>query len=191
MATGSYEGSLPMEGTPDHHEPSTFTSRRSRWSWRLPHISQACTSSQWTGGLTRRRRPSSKRVEEGEATGVSEVRSYEGSVGRKRPRSRHHPGETQTWAARVFWRQHSGGKRVLSIHQSGSGVVKTHGPPVKPHRAQTRWGAHAGKLAVVNAGSTRGGGYTQFCTGSRSRSDASRVLSAGRLQGLVAIKAGR
>jgi len=41
MATGSYEGSPLMEGTSDHHEPSTFTSRRSRWSWRLPHTSKA------------------------------------------------------------------------------------------------------------------------------------------------------
>jgi hypothetical protein len=50
-----------------------------------------------------------ERVEEGEATGVSEVRSYEGSVGRQRPRSHHHSGETQTRAARVSRRQHSRG----------------------------------------------------------------------------------
>jgi hypothetical protein len=36
-ATGSYEGSLPMEGIPDHHEASAFTRRRQRWSWRSPH----------------------------------------------------------------------------------------------------------------------------------------------------------
>jgi hypothetical protein len=36
-STGSYEGSPPMEGIPDHHEPSAFTSRRSRWSRRLLH----------------------------------------------------------------------------------------------------------------------------------------------------------
>jgi hypothetical protein len=34
-ATGSYEGSLSMEGIPDHHEASLFTGRRPRWSWRL------------------------------------------------------------------------------------------------------------------------------------------------------------
>jgi hypothetical protein len=33
-ATGSYEGPLPMEGIPDHHEATVFTSRRSGWSWR-------------------------------------------------------------------------------------------------------------------------------------------------------------
>jgi hypothetical protein len=37
MATGSYEGSLLMEGIPDHHEASAFTRRRSRWSWRSLH----------------------------------------------------------------------------------------------------------------------------------------------------------
>jgi hypothetical protein len=34
MATGSYEGSLSMEGIPDHHEASFFTERRPRWSRR-------------------------------------------------------------------------------------------------------------------------------------------------------------
>jgi len=38
MATGSYEGSLSIEGIPDHHEASAFTRRRSRWSWRSPHF---------------------------------------------------------------------------------------------------------------------------------------------------------
>jgi len=38
MATGSYEGSLPMEGIPDHHEASAFTRRRSRWSRRRSHL---------------------------------------------------------------------------------------------------------------------------------------------------------
>jgi hypothetical protein len=37
LATGSYEGSLSMEGIPDSHEPSFFTVRWSRRSWRLPH----------------------------------------------------------------------------------------------------------------------------------------------------------
>ena len=37
MATGSYEGSLPAEGTPDHQEASAFTRRRRRWSRRQAH----------------------------------------------------------------------------------------------------------------------------------------------------------
>jgi len=36
-ATGSYEESLTMEGTPDHHEASAFTGRRRRWSRLTPH----------------------------------------------------------------------------------------------------------------------------------------------------------
>jgi len=36
FATGSYEGSLTMEGIPGSHEPSFFTVRWSRRSWRLP-----------------------------------------------------------------------------------------------------------------------------------------------------------
>jgi hypothetical protein len=34
MATGSYEGPLPMEGIPDHYEASSVTGRRSGWSRR-------------------------------------------------------------------------------------------------------------------------------------------------------------
>ena len=36
-ATGSYEESLPMEGTSGCHEPFPFTRRWSRQPWRLPH----------------------------------------------------------------------------------------------------------------------------------------------------------
>jgi hypothetical protein len=35
MATGSYEGPLPMEGILDHYEASAFTRWRSGWSWRV------------------------------------------------------------------------------------------------------------------------------------------------------------
>jgi len=37
MTTGSYEGSLSMEGIPDQHVASAFTSRRWRWSWWSSH----------------------------------------------------------------------------------------------------------------------------------------------------------
>jgi hypothetical protein len=36
-ATGSYEGSLPIEGIPDHQQASAFTRRRQRWSRRSSH----------------------------------------------------------------------------------------------------------------------------------------------------------
>jgi len=86
-ATGSYEGSLPMEGIPDHHEASAFTRRRQRWSWQFPHpptrtkpskkkdVRPGCS----TGESTVRR--------EGEteiATGVSEARSHQ-HRGKKTP----------------------------------------------------------------------------------------------------------
>jgi hypothetical protein len=35
--TGSYEESLSTEGIPDHHEASSFTGRRQRWSRQAPH----------------------------------------------------------------------------------------------------------------------------------------------------------
>jgi len=41
MATGSYEGSLSVEGTSGCHEPSPFTRRWSRRPWRLPHTGKA------------------------------------------------------------------------------------------------------------------------------------------------------
>jgi len=159
MATGSYEGSLPMEGTSDHHEPSTFTSRRSRWSWRLPHTSKARAPPKETGEPTRRRRPSSggwkrERRQGCQRYGRTRAPWEENAHAPAITQAKHKPGRREALEA-ALQRQ-----RVLSIHQSGSGAVKAHGPPVKPHRAQTRWGAHAGKPAVVNAGSRRGGGYT-------------------------------
>jgi hypothetical protein len=87
-ATGSYEGSLTTEGTPDHHEPSPFTRRWSRWSRRLPRIS--------TARKIRKRIKTRERLGEG----YGEVRSKKewrqeyqrffmsGAVGTKRPRSR-------------------------------------------------------------------------------------------------------
>jgi hypothetical protein len=38
-ATGFYEGFLPTEGIPDHHEASSFTRWRPRWSRRLIALS--------------------------------------------------------------------------------------------------------------------------------------------------------
>jgi hypothetical protein len=82
LATGSYEGSLTMEGIPGSHEPSFFTVRWSRRSWRLPHCP---VHAQPPLPPTRRgedrvnhehaRRCVSNGQEEGEATGMSEARS--------------------------------------------------------------------------------------------------------------------
>jgi len=165
MATGSYEGSLPMEGTPDHHEPSTFTSRRSRWSWRLPHTRKARAPPKETGEPRRRRRPSShgwkrERRQGCQRYGRTRAPWEENAHAHAIIQAKHKPGRREAREAAL--RRDNGSCRST---KSGSSVVKTLGPPVKPHRAQTRWGAHAGKLAVVNAGSRRGGGYTQFTYG--------------------------
>jgi hypothetical protein len=78
-----------------------------------------------------------------------------------------------------------------TIRRSESSAVKALGPPVKPFGAQTPRGAHAVKIAAGSRERTRCG-CTQFRSGGRSRSDASRVLPVGRLQGLVTRnKAGR
>jgi len=77
MATASYEGSLPMEGTSDHHATSSFTSRRSRWSWLFHASSDPCTEAK-----SRRHGHGAAPAKAGEAeggreaaTGVSEARS--------------------------------------------------------------------------------------------------------------------
>jgi hypothetical protein len=52
MATGSYEGYLLMEGTPGHHEASSFTRGAHGWSWRSSAPSDPCL-------LAKSRRPRS------------------------------------------------------------------------------------------------------------------------------------
>lgn len=85
---------------------------------------------------SRRRRPGSPRAQEGEATGVSEARSFEGTVGRKRPRSR--LGRQTPANARPNHTHDTSSNRVSSkIRRSVPSVVKTLGSPVKPDGAQT------------------------------------------------------
>jgi hypothetical protein len=111
------------------------------------------------------------RAEEGEATGVSEVRSYEGSVGRKRPRSRHHSGKTQTWAARGsggstpeatgpvdppkrFGRRESArasGQAASSPDSVGRPRGETRGSERRKH---TRWRVHASSVRVAEVDRT-------------------------------------
>ena len=94
LATGSYEGSLTMEGIPGSHEPSFFTVRWSRRSWRLPpHLVHAQPS------LSPPRRGVDRVNTEHARRGVSAGEKRErrqgcqrlgrtGTVGRQRPRSR-------------------------------------------------------------------------------------------------------
>ena len=77
MATGSYEGSLPMEDIPDHHEASAFTSWRSRWSRRSHASSDPCTEakSRRHGQVAALAKVREAEGERGTATGMSEARS--------------------------------------------------------------------------------------------------------------------
>lgn len=92
-ATGSYEGSLTVEGIPDRHEPRVVTDTWSRRSRRLPHDGASDEVFRPAGIQANRAKANAKddegrpasREEEG-ATGVSEVRSLSSNVGRKRPR---------------------------------------------------------------------------------------------------------
>ena len=87
MATGSYEGYLPMEGIPDHHEASAFTRRRQRWSRRLSHPpTRSKPFKRGTDGqrLQRPRNGARREGETGVATGVSEARSRQ-HRGKKTP----------------------------------------------------------------------------------------------------------
>jgi len=81
-ATGSYEGSLSVEGISGCHEPSPFTRRWSRRPRRLPHAGKrkrcAVMCSKAEGDAKALRHS----AEEGEATEVSEARSVAGAVGR-------------------------------------------------------------------------------------------------------------
>jgi len=125
-----------MEGIPDHHEPSAFTSRRSRWSRRLSH----------TPGNAGEGR-AHREWQEGEATGMSEARSVEGAVGVIRPRSL----QQQANYLRGTRPRHTQSENSVSsiIRRSVSSAVKALGPPVKLPGAQTHGGAHAVKAAAA------------------------------------------
>jgi len=58
------------------------------------------------------------------------------------------------------------------------------GPPINRTEPKTPWGVHVGESRVASRERTRYG-CTQYHSGGRSRSDASRALPAGRSQGLV------
>jgi hypothetical protein len=76
MATGSYEGSLSVEGTSGGHEPSAFTSRWSRQPWRLPHANEGANATahkELETSAGRQSEGSTSVAEEGEATEVSEA----------------------------------------------------------------------------------------------------------------------
>jgi len=119
IATGSYEGPLPIEGTPDHHETPPFTGRRRRWSRRHARPPTRTTLPKG-GGTARLQRPRRRARREGTKRGSrQECQRFDrrDAVGRTRPR----PGSA-----------HAGmGERArCDPPKRSSDVVKTSGPPV-------------------------------------------------------------
>jgi len=152
-----------MEDTSGRDEPFPFTRRWTRRPWRLPHV-----------GTGARRR--SKTIH-GRGSGDRGVRGSvaSGAVGIKRPRS--HPRQKRESRHRV--------SECRPAEADQSGVVKTLGPPVKSHGALDSVGRPRGESRDSEPG-TREVRVHVDCSGGRSRSDASRVLAAGRSQGFVA-----
>jgi hypothetical protein len=134
--TGSYEGSLTMEGIldPTSHRFSRFDGDEDLGG-SLPCRKRTRRRAHWAR-------------KSGEATGMSEARSRSAPWEELRPRS-FHPGRE----IRGFVSSRRSAEVV-------SGVVKTLGPPVIPRRAQTLRGVHAAKVAAANRKRARCG-YTQ------------------------------
>lgn len=146
-STGSYEGSLTMEGIPDHHEPQVFTGGRSRWSRRLLHIRTKPTAGEGRarGEWKRERRQGCQRL------GRSRAPWEENAHARSRSRPTTCEARGQGHTTRI--------QNVVSstIRRSESSAVKALGPPVKPSGAQTPGGAHAVKAAAGSRERTRCG----------------------------------
>jgi hypothetical protein len=181
MATGSYEGYLPVEGIPDHHEASAFTRRRQRWSRRLPHPpTRSKPSKRGTDGQTvqRARKRARREGETGIATGVSEARSRQ-----------HRGKKTPTLV--------SPGREAVELENSAVrrsaeavlGRRETSGPPVLPRGAKDSVGCPRGESRESEPG-TREVRVHVVRLGGRDRSDASRVFSTGRPQGLLVTREG-
>jgi len=145
-ATGSYEGSLSVEGTSGRHEPLSFTRRWSRRPWRLPHAGR------------RRLGRANRFKRSGEGPPMNTLRKRKrrqrcqrlgrsaGAVGRKRPRSessRIRPkGGTSSEQSGAIW------QRVSSIDPpKRSECRETFGPPVNRTEPKTPRGVHAAKAA--------------------------------------------
>jgi hypothetical protein len=165
-----------MEGTSGCHEPLLFTEWWSRRPWRLPHAEQRYGSQELKLMKAARRRFRNS-TEEGEATEVSEARSEWA------------PWEDNTHARGATHREMGNPKRQGSvcpaqIRRSVRECREALGPPVNRTEPKTPWGIHVGESRVASRERTRYG-CTQYHSGGRSRSDASRVLSSGRSQGLL------
>jgi hypothetical protein len=101
MATGSCEGSLPMEGIPGHPEASALTRRRTCWPWRLAHPRPATPPRKRGARGARMRRHPEHGGQEREATGMSEARSHR-HRGKTTPTPVNESREAEVMGNRVF-----------------------------------------------------------------------------------------
>jgi len=176
MATGSYEGSLSVEGTSGCHEPFPFTRRWSRRPWRLPHAEKRSRSQE----------PKLRRQREGAPTFRGRGRGDRGvrgsialgAVDRERPRSRAPPSR------KTAKHERQGSACPAAIRRSVTSAVKHSVPWSSRAEPKTPRDVHAVKAAAESRERTRYG-WTHYHAGGRSRSDASRALPTGRSQGLV------
>jgi len=185
MATGSYEGSLPAEGTPDHHEASAFTRRRGRWSRRQAHPptrAKPPPPEEGTGRTARLQQAWRRPRREGEnrqvATGVSEARS-------------HRPPWEENAHARDEGREARSTRAVIDDDPPKRPEVSWNTrSPGQSDGAPDSVGRPRGESCESEPG-TREVRVHMIRLGGRNRSDASRVFSTGRLQGLLVSKRGR
>jgi ribosomal protein S30 len=153
MATGSYEGSLSVEGTSGCHEPFSFTRRWSRRPWRLPHAGKRQRSQEPKLKDARRRSDIPRKRKRRQR--CQRLDRFTGAVGRQRPRSELTHGRK---AGRQAKRQ-DGSACPVSIRRSVLECRETLGPPVIPHGAQDSVGCPRDESRVVSWERTRYG-YT-------------------------------
>jgi len=166
-----------VEGTSGCHEPRSFTGVWSRQPWRLPHAGDARRKSSKEPKLVRQREGAPNfSAEEGERQRCQRLGF-----------SRHRGTKTPTLAIRVTRdgarRTRQGSACQLRSAEAFTGVVK-HSVPRSSARSQRVREVPRDESRGVSRERTRYG-YTHYRSGGRSRSDASRVLSSGRSQGLV------
>jgi len=166
-----------VEGTSGCHEPCSFTGVWSRQPWRLPHVGDARRKSSKEPKLVRQREGAPNfSAEEGERQRCQRLGF-----------SRHRGTKTPTLAIRVTRdgaAEDEARQRVSAeVRRSVHGCRETLGTPIIRTEPKVRE-VPRDESRGVSRERTRYG-YTHYRSGGRSRSDASRVLSSGRSQGLV------
>jgi hypothetical protein len=143
MATGSYEGSLSVEGSSGCHEPLPVTGWWSRRPWRLPPAGKAITleRAQAEGDAKALRHLAERgRGDRGVRGSIGKA----GAVGRQRPRSE----LTHAVARRCIEpRGIHGSACPASIRRSVLECRETLGPPENHMEPKTPWGVSAVKIA--------------------------------------------